>query len=128
MKKWIIPYVVVLVALNIAAQVIAQTKTPKPAAEKPKPCVAAADEQCPTAQWLEDFERLQALNKKYAPPRDAQFLMKGLQESLVSNIPAGYDWNEPKMKFVRKPGQATNPVPQPPAKGPAPPPTVPPKP
>ena len=75
-----------------------------PATLAPKAdCMAGVDEICPTADWYRDYQKLMALNAKYKIPQDQQDYINGLLARLRQAIPQGYDWNEDKRKFVKKP-------------------------
>ena len=69
----------------------------------PSSCMAGVDEICPTADWYRDYQKLMALNAKYKIPQDQQDYINGLLARLRQAIPQGYDWNEDKRKFVKKP-------------------------
>jgi len=71
-----------------------------------KTCAAGLDEKCPSPEWLADFKRLKAMIDKYKMPKDEQDQASGIQQRLMKEIPAGYQWNEEKLKFVKIPAPA----------------------
>jgi hypothetical protein len=70
-------------------------------------CVAGPDEICASDQFVQDWNQFVSIRDKYQIPHDAQVTMTGIVATLKEQVPAGYEWNEKKLRFVKqKPPQA----------------------
>jgi hypothetical protein len=65
-------------------------------------CVAGPGEQCASDQWYADYLHLQKLQAPYTPPKDTGDLINGIATRLRTQIPAGYDWDDGKERFVKR--------------------------
>lgn len=93
----------------------------KKVSHKPYTCVAGPNEVCPSDLWVKDFYRLRDLQNKWTPPQDTTDLMNGMIQRLSKEVPAGYTWNDEKLRFVKVTQDAPKPAPAPtPAPTPAP--------
>ena len=72
----------------------------------------APSELCASDQFYNDFQRWKLMNKDISKKAQSSAVMefqneidlsKGLQDRLGAEIPSGYDWNEQKARFVKKP-------------------------
>lgn len=91
---------VVTVALTLAAaggSVYLSHRTPA------YTCVAGADEQCASDEFVREWKEFKELSDKYQAPKDVQIRMKGLVADLQPQIPAGYQWDDKKLRFVKTP-------------------------
>lgn len=66
-------------------------------------CVAGADEQCASDEFVREWKEFKELSDKYQAPKDVQIRMKGLVADLQPQIPAGYQWDDKKLRFVKTP-------------------------
>ena len=66
-------------------------------------CVAGPNELCASDEWYSDFEKLKTLQVPYQMPKEKQDMVAGMVQRLSRDIPAGYQWDEKKVRFVRQP-------------------------
>lgn len=89
-----------LLLSSAVAQEAKPSKNSKPSVYK---CVAGPDEKCASDLWMADYEKLIALQKKYAAPQDVIDMMSGLRMRLSQQVPAGFGWDDEKKRFVKLP-------------------------
>jgi hypothetical protein len=76
----------------------------------PYSCTAGQNEQCASDQWYYDYQRFISLRTELNPkPKlsDAEIKhktdeMQGLLNRLRIDAPTGYDWDEKKLRFVKR--------------------------
>ncbi len=74
-------------------------------------CVAGPNEQCPSDEWMRDYDRMRAMQDSI---KDKTDVINGIMTRLRGDIPAGYQWNEQKKRFTRP--DVSNATPVPPSK------------
>jgi hypothetical protein len=65
-------------------------------------CVAGPNEQCASDEWYSDFQKLKTLQAPYQMPKEKQDMVAGMVQRLSRDIPAGYQWDEKKVRFVKQ--------------------------
>jgi hypothetical protein len=72
------------------------------------------DELCPSPAWWAKYTEYTALAAKYAPPHDVQLKLRGMLSDLRvgapgenEGMPAGYDVDAAKRRWVKVKGPAT---------------------
>ena len=65
-------------------------------------CVAGPNEQCASDEWYADFQKLKTLQAPYQMPKEKQDMVAGMVQRLSRDIPAGYQWDEKKVRFVKQ--------------------------
>ncbi len=104
-----------MVIFLLLTAVVAQTakQGSKPSSPKIEPCVAQSDEKCLSPadyQWLMEYKR------KYVAPQEEADRLQGLLTRIqqANVMPAGYEFDGNKLKYVKKqapPAPAVQPAP-----------------
>jgi hypothetical protein len=89
------------------------------ASPPPYSCTAGQNEQCASDQWYQDYERFVALRTELNPKpkltadqvRQKTDEMQGILNRLRIDAPSGFDWDEKKLRFVKRPSPPPPPVP-----------------
>jgi hypothetical protein len=88
--------------LGICAYVV-WVNSHKPVQANPAPCVAAANEQCPSSDWLKDYREWKALNDEIEGAfKKKKDLRTGWASRLNDTMPPGYYFNVDTQKFQKR--------------------------
>lgn len=105
----------VTILLGVAAAVVVEQHKSRSVYS----CVPGPGELCASDQFYSDFKHWKeiraAVGKRSASAavrefQDEQDMADGMAARLVKQIPAGYDWDEAKGRFVLKPEQSAPPA------------------
>lgn len=96
--KRTLPCLLSLVVFGVACS----KQSSKPSAEVKYTCVAGQNEQCASDLWYADYLKWKAIYDKYKMPTEEADKANGMAVRLNQQIPLGYEWSDPKQRFVKK--------------------------
>jgi|SRR5580704_5742531 hypothetical protein len=113
-EKFFVAFIVLMGAV-LFGSVYYFTSPHRTVQAQPAPCVAAANEQCPSSDWLKDYREWKALNDEIEGAlKKKKDLRTGWASRLSDTMPPGYYFNVDTQKFQKR--ELAQPVPVPKAK------------
>jgi hypothetical protein len=114
-------FVVAALVLVIAGIAVTSYMKGHPKGEPTPPCVAGANERCPSDEWLKSYEEFQAAQEKLKQDMksdgitDRQRTLAGWAQDLGKGIPTqeGYSFDEKTKKFTKPAITPLTPMPTP---------------